>query len=103
MNPFFCMFMVNLKTARPVWDEAGKFDGFIVGYYRNIGVRAEDVKEVKRLIELRVDDGTIDWDEFEVFDFDHVDEEIRRKYRANRTDKIWFLSGRIFFPPDEAN
>jgi hypothetical protein len=104
MRPYFCTIKVLLKKPIKATEETGDNHGFLVGYYRNIGVRAENVSEVLTLLKTIADDGTISVDQTLVYDFEKVEKEIADKYYENVGETVWYTSGRIYFPPNaEAN
>ena len=96
--PFLCT--INVRLTKPL--EATKAPGgrvdFLVGYYRNIGVRATGISQLKALLSGFVHDGEIIWDDTVVHDFDGVDQKISERFIDRDTSPIWYASGRVFYP-----
>ena len=96
--PFLCTINVRLTKPLEVTKEPGAPVGFVVGYYRNIGVRAAGISQLKALLSGFVHDGEIVWDDTVVHDFDGVDQNIAERFIDRDTSPIWYASGRIFYP-----
>ena len=98
VNPYFCTVKVRLNEPIKTRIESGESHETVIGYYRNVGVRAETVIQVMEILSRLVPDGTIDWDATVVHDFNKVDPTITQKFFQNQEEVIWYRSGRIFFP-----
>ncbi len=97
LAPYFCTVNVRLTTPLETIEDSGAF-GFLVGYYRNIGVRAAGISELKTVLNKFVRDGAIMWDDSVVHDFESVDENIVEQFNERGTNVVWYVSGRIFYP-----
>jgi hypothetical protein len=92
--------MVKVELKKPIRArlESSEDYGFLVGYYRNIGVRAETVAEAMEILGNFIRDGKIVWDDAVVHDFDKVDKDISSKFDKGGEQAIWYEAGRIFYP-----
>jgi hypothetical protein len=96
--PFLCTINVRLTKPLEATKEPGARVDFLVGYYRNIGVRAAGIPQLKTLLTGYVHDGEIVWDDTVVHDFDGVEQNIAERFIDRDTSPIWYASGRIFYP-----
>ena len=99
MAPYFCTIKVLLTKPLKATEESGVHYSFIGGYYRNIGLGADGIFNLKRLLLNFVDDGEIVWDEVLIHDLEKVEPCILEKL-GQSTDNIWYVSGRIFYPSE---
>ena len=74
-----------------------------VGYYRNFGIRLNG-PQPKQFLEKIIPDGLVDWDDTEVKEVDPttLDEEIRSRISPPDQSGVWYKSGRMYFPADDA-
>ena len=96
--PFLCTINVRLTKPLEATKELGARVSFLVGYYRNVGVRAAGMSQLKALLSGFVHDGEIIWDDTVVHDFDGVEQNVAERFNERDTNPIWYSSGRIFYP-----
>jgi hypothetical protein len=97
MEPFFCILRVFLSAPVPSADPGATFEKPLVGYYRRVGVAAENPDAAKNKLENAVPDGRIDWGKSEFLSLEKLEAEIARLYDINKGKDYWYMSGRIFF------
>jgi hypothetical protein len=98
VQDYLVMIHVILREPLPVLDEPELPP--VVGYYQNFGMRANPLA-VRDLIISLVNDGEIDWSEWNATDVTRLDPTIRRMVQPITGDGVWYRSGRMFHPdPD---
>jgi hypothetical protein len=96
---------VKLHEPLIVCDKKDKPTGELIhGYFRSLGVTAESELEVREFIRETVSEGEIDWSDtsIEACDYTDTDLELENLDGDPNIKGIWYKSGRIFFPDDEA-
>ena len=92
LQHFFVLIRVRLKEPF-LTDEKT-----MLGYYRNIGVAAQDEGQAKELILAVVKDGIVDWLRSEWIDFNTVLPMIKARSEGVQRASVWYKSGRVLFP-----
>jgi hypothetical protein len=98
MAPSLYTIKVLLKRPIKASVESGEHYGFLIGYYRNIGICAPDQTEAQSILTAFVDDGTIVWEDSCIHGFEKIDKSIADKFLKHPRQKVWYASGRTFFP-----
>jgi hypothetical protein len=99
MKPYFFSVKVVLRKPLKATVEAGGHYGFLTGYYRNVGIRAEDLAQALKLLQTIAEDGEIDRKATVVHDFNRLEQKISSTFVEGASEVIWYVFGRIFFPP----
>lgn len=98
MAPFFYVLKVVLNEPILSADPRPKTEEPLVGYYRRIGVAAEDHATAVRLLKEVVTDGEIDWEDSVSLPIEKLDKDIAAHYPKSKGKDCWYMSGRVFFP-----
>jgi hypothetical protein len=101
VSQFMCTICVMLH--KPVQIEDDKERNQAVGYYRNFGVGGSSLASIQSLISQSIDDGEIDWNDStcKEINLESFDKEITAHCDDPTQEKIWYKSGRGFFPEEE--
>jgi hypothetical protein len=90
---------VNVSLHTPVLVQDDDGEQKVVGYYLNMGVSAGDLEEARKLVTDAIEDGVIDWSDFETHKYlPGSDEVFDKAFRKNAGVAIWYRSGRILYP-----
>jgi hypothetical protein len=94
---------VCVRLHTPLLSTNGADEPPVVGYFRNLGIRLNG-PQPKNFLERIIDDGAIDWSDTTVAEVDpqSLDGVVREKVTAPDDSGVWYRSGRMFFPEDDA-
>ena len=92
---------VKLREGAYVIDNKGEqAPDSAKAYYWCLGLLSDSQEDARKEVLNNVDDGTIEWDESDVYEITmteiNADKIFRKSFRKNRDKKIWYTSGKIF-------